>query len=206
MFCFVLFAKKIPLIYVVLLFSITLIQLVEYFMHKSITERNSNMNEWSTKLLLIILFLQPIAYSYINTRQPLKIIHNNNYGQPIMFIYVLIFICMYIYFNTHHVFKTTYLNPCNTVCRLKWFNLKGLSGILIILFFVFYITLFGTFDRDPRFKYRWCEYFIPASLALACIYAFILAPHDIFSAFSYMGSLWCFLAVFFGPFMLLTYR
>ena len=137
---------------------------------------------------------------------PKNTLQNTKLISPIMLVYVLFFIFMYLYFDSHGIFKTTYLNKCDSVCRLKWFDIKGISSLLGIIFIILYMYLFIRSGHDPRFIYKWTEYFVPISLVIACIYGITLSNYSIFSTISYIGSLWCFLAVFFGPIMLLTYK
>jgi len=206
-FSAILYFKDYPIFYVSMLFFITLMQIVEYFTHKSITTRNLKMNELCTKLILITLFIQPIVYCYMGMYHPPKnTIQNTKFMSPIMLVYILFFIFIYLYFDFHGIFKTTYLNNCDSICRLKWFDLKGMSGLLGIIFIILYMYLFIWSGHDPRFIYKWGEYFVPISLVIACIYGITLSNYSIFSKISYIGSLWCFLAVFFGPIMLLTYK
>ena len=188
LFSWILYVKQYPVFYVSMLFFITLMQLVEYFTHKSISIQDLKMNELCTKFILITLFIQPVAYCYMGM------------------YYCFLFIFMYLYFDAHHLFKTTYLKKCETVCRLKWFDLKGKESWLGVVFIILYMTLMIDFGYDPGFKYKWGAHFVPISLVIACIYSFTVLKTNIFAKFSYMGSLWCFLSVVFGPIMLLTYN
>jgi hypothetical protein len=207
LFCAILYVMGYPIFYISMLFFITIMQIVEYFTHKSITTGNIKMNELCTKIILITLFIQPIMYCYMGMyHSPSKQMINTKLYSPLMLVYVLFFIFMYLYFDAHRIFKTTYLDKCDTVCRLKWLDLKGFAGILGVIFVVLYMAVFIDFGVDPRFKYKWAAHFVPICLVIASIYSLTLSNYSIFSKMSYMGSLWCFLAVSFGPIMLLTYK
>ena len=206
LFCGILYLNQYPVFYISMLFFITIMQLVEYFTHKSITVQDAKMNELCTKFILITLFIQPVAYCYMGMyHPPAPTMHNTKFMSPLMIAYCFLFIFMYLYFDAHHLFKTTYLKKCETVCRLKWFDLKGKDSWLGVVFIFLYMALMLDFGYDPKFKYRWGAHFVPISLVVACIYSFTVLKSNIFAKFSYMGSLWCFLSVVFGPVMLLTY-
>jgi hypothetical protein len=203
LFCAILYFKRFPIFYVSFLFFITLIQLIEYFTHKSIKTHNLKLNELSTKLILITLFIQPIIYCYMSMYYPpIEKMRHTKLVSPLMLFYVLFFIFMFMYFDKNHVFKTTYLQKCESICRLKWFDFKGWSTLLGVVFVILYMALFLDITRDTKIKYVWAQYFALISLIIACIYVITLSNHG----FSYIGSVWCFLAVFFGPLLLLTYK
>ena len=148
-------------------------------------------------------------YCYMSMyHPPVKEMYNTKLFSPLMLGFVLLFIYMFWYFDKYHIFKTSYLKNCDTICRIKWFDFKGFSMFLGILFTIFYMLLLINlnFGRDRNFKYLWAENFMPISLVVACIYALSLSNYSLFHRISYIGSLWCFLTVFLGPVILLTYK
>jgi hypothetical protein len=137
---------------------------------------------------------------------PIEKMRHTTLVSPLMLFYVLFFIFMFMYFDKTHVFKTTYLQKCESICRLKWFDAKKFYIPLGVIFIILYIGLHLDVTRDTNFKYAWAQYFATISLIIACIYAITLSNYSVFNRVSYIGSVWCFLAVFVGPILLLTYK
>jgi hypothetical protein len=208
-FCLILYKYKYPIFYISMLFFITLMQLVEYFTHDSILTNNKKMNKICVKLILILLFIQPIIYSYMCVYYPPHnaFVYDNKLNPTLLILYCLLFIFMYNYFDVNNTFKSTYLTSCSSICRLKWFQFNKISGLLSFMFMIMYMLLFLNYTfYDSHFKYKIMSHFVPICLIIACIYTLTLSNYTIFDKFASVGSLWCFLAVFIGPILLFTYK
>jgi hypothetical protein len=208
-FCLILYAYKYPIFYISMLFFITLMQLVEYFTHHSILTNNKNLNRICVKLILILLFIQPIIYSFMCLQYPPHhvSVQDNKLNPPLLICYCLVFLFMYNYFDVNNTFSATYLTSCSSICRLKWFRFNNTSALLAFMFVIMYLLLFVNYTFvDSHFKYKIISHFIPKCLIIACIYTLTLSNYTVFDKFASVGSLWCFLAVFAGPVLLFTYR
>ena len=194
--------------YAGLLFAVTLMQLYEYFAHHSIITKNKDLNVLATKLIYIGIVLQPIVYAVFNSNFLPK---NCYYTFPqviksfpwVLIIYIAYSIFLFIYMSNHNMFITKYLTtPCTSVCRLNWFdNINSFfTSMLIVIFVILYILTMALYNfYDPKLPIQAIN---SVFLIIAAIYTFFILKLKITPGISVFGSIWCFLAVFMGPYVL----
>jgi len=181
---------------------LTIMQLLEYFAHKSIINKDTNLNITISKLIFIILFLQPIMFCvsslFFKEKYVLKNANNYLFLLPIYIIFSAYF---YYYLNKKQLFSTGYLKTCkstNSICRLSW-NFFSVNKLLSITLMIFYFSICFIWYKNNKFV--WFPYIM---LFISMIYTFIFS-NDVKSFFSMFGSIWCFLSVTYGPLVLLNY-
>jgi hypothetical protein len=194
--------------YAGILFVVSLMQLYEYFAHHSIITKNKNLNTLATKLIFFGVFIQPIAYAYFNTYYLPK---NSTYNYPaiinllpaLLFIYIAYSIFLYMHMNNNNMFVTKYLKtPCTSICRLNWFNNMDdyTTTLYLIIFLILYMAIMSLYSfYDPKLP---IQYMCGIFLVLAVFYTFFILKLKITPGISVFGSIWCFLAVFMGPYLL----
>jgi hypothetical protein len=194
--------------YAGLLFVITLMQLYEYFAHHSIVTKNKNLNVLATKLIYIGVVIQPVVYAIFNTYFLPKYC-NYNFPQIVksfpwlILSYIAYSIFLFIYMNNNNMFITKYLTtPCTSICRLNWFdNMKSyMFTILLVIFFILYLSIMALYSfYDSKLP---VQSVISIFLVIAFIYTFFILKLKMSSGISVFGSIWCFLSVFMGPYVL----
>lgn len=184
-------------------FSIVIIQLIEYFAHKSITENNKNLNSLSSKLILLVIFLQPIIYSICLIYFPpsdVKFKCKNRFNNFIILgiIYLIVFILFWKYNEDNNGFKIGYINKCTNICRLKWSMF--LSNLTYsIPFVLLYFALFINYSFTNTSYIYILNNFTILMLFASIVYTTLVDKAKNFNfVFSVFPSLWCFLAVFYG--------
>ena len=184
----------------IIVIDLFIIQLLEYFAHKSIIDKNEYMNTLSSKLIFIFVLIQPLVYYlssfFANTRYIIKSATKYLFLIP---IYTILCIIFYYYLNNKNVFKTTYLNDsCKSICRLSW-DYFGYNKIFSFIIFILYFTICILFLKPPTL-----HYFAEILILIAIIYTLILS-REIKTVFSIFGSIWCFLSVTYGPLVILKH-
>ena len=176
---------------------ITSMQIIEYILWK-----NQDCNEKNRKaswLIIIVLFLQPIIYNVFK-----NFFFKNKVSKFKLFFNYIFTLLSVIIFTS---FFLLYIYPKKDLCskenketgRIEWEPLKILSTktVWLILFLIFYLGSanlpFNNALLNKTNLFR--RYFVHLMLLIAIIYSAIKTGKNIFSA---MGSLWCFLAVFYG--------
>ena len=194
--------------YAGLLFAITLMQLYEYFAHHSIQTHDTALNVLSTKLIFFGIVVQPIVLAFCNVNFLPKKCY---YFHPqivksvpwILLLYIAYSLFLFIYMNENSMFTTTYLTtPCTSVCRLNWFdNVKSyIASILFVIYVLFYIIIMQVYMfYDPKLP---MQYINSVILIIAIVYVFFILKLNISPGISVLGSIWCFFAVFMGPYVL----
>jgi len=184
----------------IIVFDLFVIQLLEYFAHTSIINKDQVMNNISSKLIFIFVLIQPILYyltSLITNKQ--YIIKNANDYLFILPIYIIICVLFYFYLNSKNLFKTTYLNDsCKSICRLSW-DFFGYNKLISIIILLLYIAIFIAFWKNISLNY-----YSHILIVIAFIYTVFLT-RDLKSIFSIFGSIWCFLSVTYGPLVIMNY-
>ena len=189
-------------LYSILYFTIIIMQMAEFFAHKSIKNKDTDLNKISAIFIFLILFIQPLAYNYYKYNY---VYETNNHN--IVFIISIIFIifsCYYFfYLLTNEMFEITPLHKCyNNFCRLNWsyFSKNTLLGS------IFMFLYFAIFSTDWIFKFNYNT--IPNILFMPFIYLLILSIlymifADKIKKYKYFlsgfGSIWCISTVIFGP-------
>ena len=179
---------------------LSLIQLVEYFAHISLINKDTNMNIITSKLIFFITLFQPLVY-YIaslltNTKYSFKYANDYLFLIP---IYIVAIIFFYIYLNNNKLFKITYLNnSCQNICRLSW-DFFGYNKLFTIFVFILYFAICIIF-----WKKMTLDFYAQILIIISIIYTLFLS-RKLKSIFSIFGSIWCFLAVSYGPFVIIRY-
>jgi len=184
----------------IIVFDLFVIQLIEYFAHISIINKDKNMNEISSKLIYIFVFLQPILYYFTSliTNKQYVFKDANNYLFLLPF-YIFILVILYFYLNNNKLFKTTYLDDsCKSICRLSW-DFFSYNKIFLIIVMILYFAIILIFWKNMTFKY----YGI-ILIFIAFIYTVFLT-RDLKSILSIFGSIWCFLSLTYGPLVIMRY-
>jgi len=182
----------------IIVIYLTIMQILEYFAHISIINEDNNTNIITSKLIFIFALIQPILYytSTLLTKGKYYFKDANKY----LFLlpcYVLFLVIFYFYLNSKNVIKTTYLNDtCDSICRLSW-DFFGYNKIFTIIAFIFYIVICLIFWK----KYA-LAYYAQVLILISLIYTLFLS-RDIKSMLSIFGSIWCFLAITYGPLVIL---
>ena len=180
-----------------LLILIITIQIIEYILWKN--QDCNEKNKIASWFIIIVLYLQPIIYYMFR-----YILYGNKISK-LHFIFNFIFIIIGVALFTS--FFLLYIYPKKDLCskenketgRIEWEPLKILSTktVWLILFLIFYLGSanlpFNNALLNKTNLFR--RYFVHLMLLIAIIYSAIKTGKNIFSA---MGSLWCFLAVFYG--------
>jgi len=157
-----------PAIYLVIV-SFTSIQLVEYFLWRSIKTNNKNMNYFASIIGWIFIYvIQPAILLYI---APQKYEMQRNI---LATIYSTVFVAvnLYKYLYSPFIFQTGIRN--NGHLDWLWFYLNGYERILAVCYFACFIFLFLQFP-------------IIISIIFAILF-YLYAKYE-----KVWGSLWCFL-------------
>ena len=121
----------------------------------------------------------------------------------ILMIYIAYSVFLFMYMNDHNMFITKYLNTqCSSICRLNWFdNVKSyMATILFVLYVLLYIIIMQVYMfYDPRLPLQYINSIV---LIIALLYTFFILKLNITPGISVLGSIWCFFAVFMGPYVL----
>ena len=189
------------------LFVISFIQLLEYFAHKSITNNNEKMNERTSICIYITNVLQPLicmivlfycvpegaTLSYQNTK--MKILYLLAIYIPISIIYG------YIIWRDNK-FKISSLGKCERICKLNWnfynYKIKFCLLFLFLYLFTWYLSNYNYKDNNllnitTNFN----------TILLVILLIFLSSIDKLNNAIMYGGSIWCFMAVFSGPIIIL---
>lgn len=161
--------------------SFTTIQLLEYFIWKSIDNNKPNDNMYYTKLVPLVLFIQPIIQTYFTWK-----VTQNKTLFNLLIIYILIFLFTLITINN---FK--YASEVGKNKHLIWYKVDKSSQektIVIQRFFFGYIYLFGLGIG----LYYTKQYTLLMYGILSFAYTWYTYPEDEFS------SMWCFIAILYS--------
>ena len=184
----------------IIVLYLSIMQILEYYAHISIINKDNDTNIITSKLIFIFALIQPILY-YTSTLLTKGKYYFNNANKYLFLIpcYFLFLVIFYFYLNSKNVFKTTYLNDtCDTICRLSW-DFFGYNKIFTIIAFIFYIFICLIFWK----KYA-LVYYAHVLILISVIYTLFLS-RDIKVLVSIFGSIWCFLAVTYGPLVILDH-
>jgi hypothetical protein len=187
---------------------LALIQLLEYYSHISIN-KDKNLNVLSAKLIFIIVFLQPFLIyisTIINTKninlQMYNYKNTHKYSLYIFLLYIIFGFFFYNDINNKQKFKTEYLtcssinDSITSVCRLRWifFEYNPYYSIIFILFYLGICLMYSIKD---------ILHIISIILIFIAIIYSIFFTKQLKISFGLFGSIWCFLAVIYGPFYIL---
>ena len=184
----------------IVLFDLFIIQLLEYYAHTSIINKDTNTNIIVSKLIYVFVIIQPLIYyiSSLITKGPFIFKNANNYLW-LLPIYIIICIIYYHYLNSKNLFKTTYLSDtCKSICRLSW-DFFGYNKLFSVIILILYLLICIIFWKNVSFKY-----YGQILIIIAFIYTVFLTK-NLKAIFSIFGSIWCFLSVTYGPLVLMKY-
>lgn len=184
---------------------IALMQLVEFFIWRN--QECSNINHYASLSIMMILYLQAIAFSTMGLLFFKPASSTLNSIVLFSIIPFTLFFCYLMFWLNDFILCT---KPTENSCRLYWAPIKILtendpSNTLGLVFYIFYFFLlafglgfyncfFGKENPGAKlYPYRYS--FLPISAiatVLLCIYTNGNFNLDIF------GTYWCFIAVMFG--------
>tara|TARA_A100001015_G_scaffold315220_1_gene426541 strand:+ start:1320 stop:1997 length:678 start_codon:yes stop_codon:yes gene_type:complete len=185
--------------------SIFLMQLIEYYAHKSLLTNDTNMNKISAYFGYFLIITQPIILSYISFND----LHKNSQNTLIILCLAYIIYGLYVFLKTYKSknFRISYAeNICKTtVCRLKWeyYNVNFYNSLILLLLY-FSITYFVGFNRKSK------------NISILPILTFLLGLTMLYVVFetkelninfslnSLWSSLWCFMCVIVGPLVIMN--
>ena len=177
-----------------------IMQLLEYFAHTSIIQKREGMNSISSKLIFIFVFLQPILFyvSTLLTDKKYFFKSSNNY-LFLLPLYTLYSIYFYIYLDNKRLFKTTYLDDsCKSICRMSW-DFFGYNKTFTLIGLLFYLSICIVFWKQGA-----VHYYAQLLFLISVLYTLFLS-RKVKQILSMFGSIWCFLAVTYGPFVIISH-
>ena len=157
-----------PIIYL-LIFSFTSMQLIEYFMWRSIKTNNKNANYFASIAGWILIYvIQPAVLLYISPKK------YEMYRNILAAIYIAVFVAvnLYKYLYSPFIFQTGIGN--NGHLDWEWYHLYGYENIFGLCYFACFIFVFFQFP-------------ITFSIIFATLF-FLYAKYK-----KVWGSLWCFI-------------
>ncbi len=212
--CSILLLLKKYYFYAIFSFSIVIMQLTEYFAHIALKTKNKQLNNISSKCIYWIIFLQPIIYStFIQIFPPTDITflykdYIKIFYIPLLLCYFAVVIYYYFYLDSNNLLYTTYLFPdCSSICRLNW-NFFNSKPIFLYLYIILYFAIFKLFlFTDKNRIVSIVNNYLLIVLLLSLVYISIIgAGIPIPKILTTIGSLWCFLCVFYGLILLFTLK
>lgn len=191
--------------------SIVIMQLLEYFAHRSIKNKNLQLNILSGKLMLITVFLQPIIYCLLLSIIPphgITFYISKSYliVIPLLLLYILIFGFYLKHVSAQKKYRVGFINKCHRVCRLNWEFLDGRNSLCIIIILIYFLLInLYTFYYPGRKIVNISNYLFLFLLFISIFYIIVKDKIKTFPmVISSFGSLWCFLAVVY-PLLMCVY-
>ena len=160
----------------VFIISFTTIQLLEYFIWKNINIPENN--EYYTRLIPLVLFIQPIVQTYFAYKFTL-----NNTLYNLLIVYIIMFVYIFVTINNFNYQSTIGPNK-----HLIWYKIDKITkeqSTVIKRHVLGYIYLIG---MGIGLWYTG-NYLLLSYGILSFMYIFINYPEDEFS------SMWCFVAI-----------
>lgn len=200
--------------YAIFSFSIVIMQLSEYFAHIALQTKNKLLNNISSKSIYWIIFLQPIIYTTFLQLIPPKNItffykdYIKLFYIPLLLCYIGVVVYYYFYLDSNNLLYTNYLFPkCTSICRLNW-NFFNSKPLFLYLYTILYFALFLLFSfTDKNRIVSIVNSYLVIVLFLSLVYISIIGNGQPFpKILTTLGSLWCFLCVFYGLILLLTLK
>jgi hypothetical protein len=184
----------------IIVFDLFIIQLLEYYAHTSIINKDKSMNEISSKLIYIFVFSQPLIFYLSSLISKVNFVYKNaNNYLFLLPIYIILLIIFYFYLNSKKLFKTTYLNDsCKSICRLSW-DFFSYNIIFSTIIGILYFAIMVIFWKKSTLKY-----YGEILILIAFVYTVFLT-RQLKSIFSIFGSIWCFLSVTYGPLVIMKH-
>ena len=183
--------------------SIVIMQLLEYFAHRSIKNKSLQLNILSGKLMLWTVFLQPLIYCLLLTIIPPKGVSfllpsvRNLIASFLICIYVVIFVFYLRYLSQQKLYRVSFINKCNRVCRLNWKFLDGRNSLCILTLTIYFLIInLYIFYYPGREIVNISNFLFLFLIIISILYVIFKEKIKTFPLLiSSFGSLWCFLAV-----------
>ena len=186
--------SKIDLLSSIILILITSMQLIEYVLWQN--QVCNDRNRIASYFIAILLFLQPLIYYIV-----LHKLYSDKLTQRRKYINIFIVAIAALVFS---YFFISIIYPNKNLCslenkatgRIEWAPLKIISQS-VMWFLIINILYFGI-PNLIRIKYETHfirKHFLLITISIAIIYSIYKTGKNFYSIF---GSLWCFLAVFYG--------
>ena len=194
-FTFLLISKK-KYNYALFNCAIVFMQLIEYFGHVSLENKNTQMNTLVALCILTLVFLQPIIYTYAFSNKN-ELMNNNTIKYSIL-LFAFIYILFLFNLNQTNQLKISYFKPdCINYCRMNW-NFFGKFMYLSIPFFIMYFYVFYNAFNPKKIEHF--NHFFYYALALSILYMiFVDNLIGLKNYYSGFGSIWCIFSVIYGP-------
>ena len=169
-------------------------QLLEYYGHISLENNNKKLNQIITKLILLLLFLQPLIYLILNKNH----LKNKNILKYVLVFYIFSTISFYHYLEKNNYLFIEYLDKnCNqSFCRLSCHFL--IKTFFILYYSYYFIFLFFYFVNKSEFILK----IMIILLGLYFVYIYLIDKIRNINILSLFGSIWCLMCVIYGPYYL----
>ncbi len=173
--------------YGLFIMTISMMQIAEYFVHRSIRLNNKQMLKYSSYMVYTILGIQPLLHALIHYKYP-----NANYMFKdhmkyfgVLFVtYTVLIIYMYSLKGDYII---TSSNCKNSICRLNWQKLNSNMYVGMLLFLL-YICMHFIFT-GPQLSLQYLAIFL-----CSLLYVLIFDVRQTGNVFGLWGSMWCFMA------------
>ena len=184
----------------ILLLTITLIQLAEYFGHIALNRNDKKFKKNVSIGIFFILILQPLVQRYGTYHYG----NNNNINWFILIstIYIILAINYYIKYKNNEEFTIDYLDKkCSTICRIKW-NMLSINTLHISIIALLYCYLLLNNQIDNHIT-GLIKLLLIISITYVVLIDKIVNIPGIYSAF---GGIWCMVSISYGPLYFLSYK
>lgn len=165
--------------------SISIMQLAEFFVHRSIRLNNKRMLEYSSQMVYFILYIQPLLQGLIHYNYPLTKYMFKDHMKYFVLLFAIYTILVLIMYNLKGDYIITSSNCKNSICRLNWQKLNSNLYIGLSLFLL-YVCMHFIF-MGPTISLRYLTILLSALL-----YVLIFDVKNTGNIFGLWGSLWCF--------------
>lgn len=195
-FTFLLISKK-KYNYALFNSAIVFMQLIEYFGHISLENKNNQMNTLIAGCILTLVFLQPIIYIYaFYSKNDFQ--NNNTLLFAILLFLTIYLVFLYFLYHSNQLNISYFKHDCINYCRMNW-SFFGKYLYLSIPFCIMYFYLFNSYIPTSTIKQKF-NYFFIYSLVLSILYM-VCVDHfkGIENYYSGFGSIFCIFSVIYGP-------
>ena len=190
--------ENVDIISGVLLLSIASMQLIEFFIWLNLD--CSTVNQIMSILIILLLSLQPLIYYGICYYFNSNILSNDTKIKHLIIIILGIIASFSMIAISIKNRKEICTLPDKRTCKLAWGNLVYFSKKytwLIILAVFLYVLIFIIAPNPKHSNYFFRDNIMRMLLIFAIIITFYFKR---FNFYTIVGSLWCFLCVFYGLF------
>lgn len=167
--------------------SISIMQIAEYFVHRSIRLNDKTMQTIASIMIYTLLYLQPLANGLINYNYPKKVYYFKDHMKYFVILFTLYTFLTATLFRPNGSLLVVKSSNCkHSICRLNWQTLNRnpyISGVLFTLYVCMHL-LFT--NNNGSISYLIC-------LLCALLYVFIFDVNKTGNIFGLWGSMWCFI-------------